>query len=105
MKRRTFVAALATALAAPAAFAQKKRVDATLYKNPLCGCCQDHAAYLRQHGYDVKEVATHDLAVATYPGLVSVDTSNAEVNAWMNAVNDALGYRTIETLLELQKKL
>ena len=43
--------------------------------------------------------------VATYPSLVSVDTSNAEVNTHMNAVNDALGYRTIETLLELQKKL
>lgn len=51
------------------------------------------------------KLATHDLALATYPGLVSVDTSNAEVNRWMNAVNDALGYRTIETLLELQKKL
>lgn len=51
------------------------------------------------------KVATHDLAVATYPELVTVDTSNAEVNTWMNAVNEALGYRTIETLLELQKKL
>ena len=51
------------------------------------------------------KLATHDLAVATNPDLVSVDTSNAEVNTWMNAVNEALGYRTIETLLELQKKL
>jgi GNAT superfamily N-acetyltransferase len=51
------------------------------------------------------KVATHDLAVANYPELVTVDTSNAEVNTWMNAVNEALGYRTIETLLELQKKL
>ena len=51
------------------------------------------------------KVATHDLALATYPSLVSVDTSNAEVNTHMNAVNEALGYRTIETLLELQKKL
>ncbi|MDZ5662915.1 GNAT family N-acetyltransferase [Nocardioides sp. S-58] len=50
------------------------------------------------------KLATHDLAVATYPDLVSLDTSNAEVNTWMNAVNEALGYRTIETLLELQKK-
>ncbi|WP_165355033.1 GNAT family N-acetyltransferase [Nocardioides oleivorans] len=53
----------------------------------------------------VLKLATHDLAVATYPSLVSVDTSNAEVNTWMNAVNEALGYRTIETLLELQKRL
>ncbi len=51
------------------------------------------------------KLATHDLAVATYPELVVLDTSNAEVNAWMNAVNEALGYRTIETLLELQKKV
>ena len=51
------------------------------------------------------KLATHDLAVATYPELVALDTSNAEVNTWMNAVNEALGYRTIETLLELQKKL
>ena len=51
------------------------------------------------------KLATHDLAVATYSDLVAVDTSNAEVNTWMNAINEALGYRTIETLLELQKKL
>lgn len=51
------------------------------------------------------KLATHDLVVATYPDLVSVDTSNAEVNTWMNAVNEVLGYRTIETLLELQKRL
>ena len=51
------------------------------------------------------KLATHDLAVATYPELVVLDTSNAEVNTSMNAVNAALGYRTIETLLELQKKL
>ena len=53
----------------------------------------------------VLKTATHDLAVASWPGLLSVDTSNAEVNTQMNAVNEALGYRTIETLLELQKKL
>lgn len=51
------------------------------------------------------KVATHDLALAAYPALVSVDTSNAEVNTHMNAVNEALGYRSIETLLELQKVL
>ena len=60
MKRRTFVTALA-ALAAPAIARGQVRRDATLYKNPLCGCCQDHAAYLRRNGYQVKEVATHDL--------------------------------------------
>ena len=51
------------------------------------------------------KVATHDLAVATYADLVALDTSNAEVNTHMNAVNETLGYRSIETLLELQKRL
>lgn len=51
------------------------------------------------------KVATHDLVVATYPQCATVDTCNAEVNAHMNAVNEALGYRHIETLLELQKVL
>jgi GNAT superfamily N-acetyltransferase len=52
------------------------------------------------------KIATHDLALATYgDDLETVDTCNAEVNEHMNAVNEALGYRTIETLLELQKKL
>ena len=49
------------------------------------------------------KVATHDLLVATYPQCATVDTCNAEVNTHMNAVNEALGYRSIETLLELQK--
>lgn len=51
------------------------------------------------------KLATHDLALATYPECASVDTCNAEVNEHMNAVNEALGYRSIETLLELQKKI
>lgn len=51
------------------------------------------------------KIATHDLALATYDDLQTVDTCNAEVNQHMNAVNEALGYRSIETLLELQKKI
>jgi GNAT superfamily N-acetyltransferase len=51
------------------------------------------------------KIATHDLLLAAYPGCVSVDTCNAEVNTHMNAVNEGLGYRSIETLLELQKVL
>ncbi|MCW2833366.1 MAG: family N-acetyltransferase [Nocardioides sp.] len=51
------------------------------------------------------KIATRDNALATYPDLRAVDTCNAEVNDHMNAVNEALGYRSIETLLELQKKL
>ena len=32
-----------------------------------------------------------------------VETSNAEVNVHMNAINHALGYRRLETLLEYHR--
>jgi GNAT superfamily N-acetyltransferase len=81
------------------------RVDDTDRRHAQVGITiVDPAHRGRRLGLALK-LATHDLAVATYPDLVSVDTSNAEVNTQMNAVNEALGYRTIETLLELQKKL
>jgi GNAT superfamily N-acetyltransferase len=51
------------------------------------------------------KIATHDLALATFGDLRTVDTCNAEVNQHMNSVNEALGYRSIESLLELQKKI
>lgn len=60
MERRTFLAALAAFGASRIAHAQGTR-EATLYKNPQCGCCEGHAAYLRRHGYRVTEITTHDL--------------------------------------------
>ena len=60
MKRRTFLAAV-MALGTPVLASAHGAREATLYKNPQCSCCHEHAAYLRRHGYDVKEVATHDL--------------------------------------------
>ncbi|MBA2410149.1 MAG: hypothetical protein H0V62_10385 [Gammaproteobacteria bacterium] len=42
------------AMAAPA-------VEATLYKNPSCQCCDAHAAYLRGYGFDVTVIESHDL--------------------------------------------
>ena len=34
-------------------------IQATMYKMPQCGCCEGHAAYLRENGFavDVKESA------------------------------------------------
>jgi GNAT superfamily N-acetyltransferase len=81
------------------------RVDDTDHEHAQVGITiVDRAHRGHRLGLALK-LATHDLALATYPGLQRVDTSNAEVNTHMNAVNEALGYRTIETLLELQKKL
>jgi hypothetical protein len=36
---------------------------ATLYKSPFCGCCEEHAGYLRTHGFEVTVVPTGDLAL------------------------------------------
>lgn len=37
--------------------------EAVLYKNPQCDCCEGYAAHLRDHGYRVRMVPTHDLAL------------------------------------------
>jgi RimJ/RimL family protein N-acetyltransferase len=81
------------------------RVDDTDHEHAQVGITLVHPDH-RGHRLGLAlKLATHDLALATYPGLRTVDTSNAELNAHMNAVNEALGYRSIETLLELQKRL
>ena len=36
-------------------------VDATLYKNPSCRCCDQYAAYLRQYDYEIKVTETPNL--------------------------------------------
>ena len=61
---RTVLAAAVFAVAAtPSAVAAGEKPAATLYKNPQCGCCEEYAAYLRQHGYRVTVKPTHDLAL------------------------------------------
>jgi len=49
------------------------------------------------------KVANHRQVRAAYPELRVLLTGNADVNAPMNAVNDALGYREIERCVEMQK--
>lgn len=39
--------------------------EATLYKNPQCGCCENYADYLRENGFEVIVKPTHDLAAIT----------------------------------------
>lgn len=36
-------------------------IQATLYKNPSCGCCQTYAEYLQANGFEVKVVPTNAL--------------------------------------------
>ena len=37
--------------------------EATLFKNPQCGCCSAYAEHLRQSGYKVKEVPTEKMSL------------------------------------------
>ena len=41
--------------------ARAELVKATLYKSPQCTCCDEYAAYLRQHGFEVEVHKTNDL--------------------------------------------
>ena len=52
--------AMAAALCGGAAKAEELP-QATLYKNPQCGCCEAYADYLRESGFAVTVEATHDL--------------------------------------------
>ena len=56
MKHRIGVAVLALTLSLPWP-ALADVIRATLHKMPQCGCCEGHAAYLRENGFavDVKE--------------------------------------------------
>ncbi|MBM1170122.1 DUF411 domain-containing protein [Microvirga arabica] len=55
----TAALALALTLAGPVLAQTAKQ--ATLYKNPQCSCCEEYVKYLRENGFEVKVVTTHDL--------------------------------------------
>lgn len=51
------------------------------------------------------KLLTHRRLLELHPDCVHVETSNAGVNAAMNAVNERLGYRAVERALDVQKVL
>jgi hypothetical protein len=51
------------------------------------------------------KVSNHRQVHEHYPRCRLLQTGNADVNAPMNRVNDALGYRSVERCLELQRVL
>jgi hypothetical protein len=62
MKRRTFCFCGALTLLALPLRAMAAPVQAILYKNPQCTCCEGYATYLRQNGFEVDVKPTNDLA-------------------------------------------
>ena len=51
------------------------------------------------------KLASHRALREAVPGCRLVTTSNAEVNAHMNAINQAMGYQLVETLVEYHKSV
>lgn len=51
------------------------------------------------------KLGNHRRVRELFPECAYVDTTNAGVNAWMNAVNERMGYRVVERCLDVQKKL
>jgi len=41
----------------------QEKPQATLYKNPMCNCCEGYARYLRGNGYSVTVKPTHNLSL------------------------------------------
>ncbi|NDK52786.1 DUF411 domain-containing protein [Rhizobium laguerreae] len=60
MQRRMFLLAGTAMLFLPFP-ALAAPLQATLYKNPQCGCCEGYAAYLRENGFAVDVKPTNDL--------------------------------------------
>ncbi len=58
-----FMLTLTVALLAPAGAAAQEMLEATLYKQPYCSCCDGHAEHLRANGFKVTVVETPSLSV------------------------------------------
>jgi hypothetical protein len=72
MKKSTRLTAIGTGLALPLAVAAAvvalrspaaaDPLQATLYKDPQCGCCEGYADHLRQNGFAVEVIPSYDVA-------------------------------------------
>ena len=61
MKHKIGIAAVALTLSLPWP-ALADAIQATLYKMPQCGCCEGHAAHLRENGFAVEVKETAELS-------------------------------------------
>ncbi len=39
---------------------EDNKTEVVIYKSPSCGCCAEHAAYLKRQGFKVKIMSTND---------------------------------------------
>jgi hypothetical protein len=60
MKKAIWLGTLITLLALPLP-TLARQLQATLYKNPHCSCCEAYAGYLRENGFEIDVKETKDL--------------------------------------------
>ncbi len=60
--KMTYRLAVLAALTATPLPAFAATINAVMYKNPSCSCCETYAAYLEQNGFKVELKPTNDLA-------------------------------------------
>jgi len=51
------------------------------------------------------KLASHRTLLEAFPTCAQVSTSNANVNQYMNSINERMGYRVVEQMIEVQKQL
>src|SRR4051812_21755300 len=61
-RRRSLLLGMASAVVSIARPVFGAPVNATLYKDPACGCCGSYATHLRVNGFAVEVVATPEFA-------------------------------------------
>jgi len=59
--KQFFLAAALFIISSTGVYAADSSKTVTLYKTPQCGCCEGYADYLRDYGFEVTVVPTHDL--------------------------------------------
>nr|WP_067297153.1 DUF411 domain-containing protein [Marinobacterium profundum] len=59
--KRLNVLALLFGLILPGLSWADEPIKGKLYKNPQCGCCQGHADYLSEKGFELEVIPTNDL--------------------------------------------
>jgi hypothetical protein len=60
---RSLIAAVAVLVGV--AVTRAEGINATMYKNPQCGCCEQYAKYLRRNGFNVTVKATHNMSLTS----------------------------------------
>ena len=75
------------------------RGKVTLYKNPQCECCEGYADYLRDNGFEVKVLPSHDLLVMGQ----NYGIPDADAPCHISVIGDYVvgGHRPIEVVNRL----